>query len=38
VYTDELLSILNVLVSKDAVKSKTVTSPIDHFSRYAVAY
>jgi len=38
VYTDELLRILNVLVSTDANKSKTVTSPIDHFSRYAVAY
>jgi hypothetical protein len=38
VYTDELLKILNVLVSTDAAKSKTVTSPIDHFSRYAVAY
>jgi hypothetical protein len=38
VYTDENLKILEVLKSLDLFKSKTVTAPIDHFSRYAVAY
>jgi hypothetical protein len=38
VYTNELLQILNILQTKDATRNKTVTSPIDHFSRYAVAY
>jgi hypothetical protein len=38
VYTDELLKILDLLPSKDAPKSRTVTGKIDHFSRYAVAY
>jgi hypothetical protein len=38
VYTDELLKILQLLPSKDATRSRTVTGKIDHFSRYAVAY
>jgi hypothetical protein len=38
VYTNELLKILDILNTKDATRDKTVTSPIDHFSRYAVAY
>lgn len=38
VYTTEKLKILEVLTSLDLFKSKTVTAPIDHFSRYAVAY
>jgi hypothetical protein len=38
VYTDEQLSILQLLFSLDYPKSEYVTSPIDHFSRYAVAY
>jgi hypothetical protein len=38
VYTTDLLKVLNVLRSVDLLGSKTVTAPIDHFSRYAVAY
>jgi hypothetical protein len=38
VYTDEKLKVLEVLRSLDLFRSKTVTAPIDHFSRYAVAY
>jgi hypothetical protein len=39
VYTDEKLNILEVLkASLDLFKKKTVTAPIDHFSRYAVAW
>ncbi|HEX2611695.1 MAG TPA: hypothetical protein VHK68_11845, partial [Gemmatimonadales bacterium] len=38
VYTDEKLKILEVLGSLDLFKKKTVSAPIDHFSRYAVAY
>jgi hypothetical protein len=38
VYTDENLKVLEVLKSLDLFRSKSVTSPIDHFSRYAVAY
>jgi hypothetical protein len=38
VYTDEKLKILEVLGSLDLFKKKSVTAPIDHFSRYAVAY
>ena len=38
VYTDENLKILEVLRSLDLFSKKTVTAPIDHFSRYAVAY
>jgi hypothetical protein len=39
VYTDEKLKILEVLTaSLDLFNRKVVTAPIDHFSRYAVAY
>jgi hypothetical protein len=38
VYTNENLKILEVLRSLDLFKKKTVTAPIDHFSRYALAY
>lgn len=38
VYTSELLKVLQLLPSKDAPNSRTVTGKIDHFSRYAVAY
>jgi hypothetical protein len=38
VYTDENLKILEVLKSLDLFNKRTVTAPIDHFSRYAVAY
>jgi len=38
VYTSELLKVLDILRSTDLFGSRTVTAPIDHFSRYAVAY
>jgi hypothetical protein len=38
VYTDESLNIRKVLRSLDLFRRKTVSAPIDHFSRYAVAY
>lgn len=38
VYTSDRLEILELLKSVDKVQTKTVISPIDHFSRYAVAY
>ena len=38
VYTDDQLKVLELLKSSDRARTKTVTSPIDHFSRYAVAY
>jgi hypothetical protein len=38
VYTDESLKVLEVLRSLDLFGSRTVSAPIDHFSRYAVAY
>jgi hypothetical protein len=38
VYTNELLKVLDILRSQDLLGPKTVTAPIDHFSRYAVAY
>jgi hypothetical protein len=38
VYTDEKLKVLEVLRSLDLFGAKTVTAPIDHFSRYAIAY
>ncbi len=37
-YTTELLKVLRLLPSVDLFGSKSVTSPIDHFSRYVVAY
>jgi hypothetical protein len=38
VYTTEKFKVLEVLLSLDLFRQKTVTAPIDHFSRYAVAY
>ena len=38
VYTDEALSILELLKSRDVSRRQTVTAPVDHFSRYAVAW
>jgi hypothetical protein len=38
VYTDESLNILEVLRSLDLFQKRTVSAPIDHFSRYAVAF
>ncbi len=38
VYTDENLKILEVLRSFDLFGNRSVTAPIDHFSRYVVAY
>lgn len=38
VYTDEKLKVLEVLRSLDLFSKKSVTAPIDHFSRYAIAY
>lgn len=38
VYTNEKLKVLEVLRSLDLFGSRTVTAPIDHFSRYAIAY
>ena len=38
VYTTEQLNILEQLKSDDRAQAKTVVSPIQHFSRYAVAY
>lgn len=38
VYTTEKFKILEVLRSLDLFRQKTVTAPIDHFSRYVVAY
>jgi hypothetical protein len=38
VFTTEDLKILEVLRSLDLFRTKTVSAPINHFSRYAVAY
>jgi hypothetical protein len=38
VYTTEQLRVLEALKSLDLFRKKSVTAPIDHFSRYAVAY
>lgn len=38
VYTNEGLGILQVLQSLDNIFSRKVTAPLEHFSRYAVAY
>lgn len=38
VYTTEKFKILEVIQSIDLFNKKKVTAPIDHFSRYAVAY
>ena len=38
VYTTDKLEILEILRSLDFLRQRIVTAPIDHFSRYAVAY
>ncbi len=38
VYTDENLDVIEVLKSKDSVRGETVSAPLNHFSRYAVAW
>jgi hypothetical protein len=38
VYTTDDLKILQLLESLDISREKRVTSPLDHFSKYAVAY
>jgi hypothetical protein len=38
VYTNERLSILDVLLSVDNLFNRTVSADLEHFSRYAVAY
>ena len=38
VYTSDLLEILEVLTSIDNLLAKRVSAPLDHFSRYAVAW
>lgn len=38
VYTTEKLKIVEIFRSLDLFSKKTVSAPIDHFSRYAVAY
>ena len=38
VYTTEQLKVLEILRSLDLLKSRIITAPIDHFSRYAIAY
>lgn len=38
VYTDESLKVLQILLTLDLRLTRTVSAPIDHFSRYAIAY
>ena len=38
VYTDDLLKILETLISLDLKQTKTVGAPLSHFSSYMVAY
>ena len=38
VYTSEQLEVLEILKSLDVLRARTIAAPIDHFSRYAVAY
>jgi hypothetical protein len=38
VYTNERLGILQILQSIDNILSRKVSAPLEHFSRYAVAY
>lgn len=38
VYTDENLNVIEVLQSKDSSRGDTVSAPVNHFSRYAVAW
>jgi len=37
-YTTDLLRILELLSSSDNASSRTVSAPVEHFSRYAVAW
>ena len=38
VYTTEQLKVLEILKSLDLLRARIITAPIDHFSRYAVAF
>lgn len=38
VYTDNLLNLLKILKSLDLSGQKLVTAPLEHFSRYAIAF
>ena len=38
VYTTEQLKVLEILKSLDLLRARIITAPIDHFSRYAIAY
>ncbi len=38
VYTDDLLKILETLISLELKQTKTVSAPLSHFSSYVVAY
>jgi hypothetical protein len=38
VYTSERLNILQILLSLDNILAQKVSAPLEHFSRYAVAY
>ena len=38
VYTTEQLKVLEILRSLDLLKERIIAAPIDHFSRYAVAF
>lgn len=38
VYTTEQFKVLEILRSLDLLRLRIITAPIDHFSRYAVAY
>jgi hypothetical protein len=38
IYATEQLELIEVLLSVDLTRWKKVTAPIDHFSRYALAY
>jgi hypothetical protein len=38
VYTDNLLNLLEILKSLDLSGQKLVTAPLEHFSRYAIAF
>jgi hypothetical protein len=38
VYTDESLHVLEILKSTDQQRGESVSAPLDHFSRYAIAW
>lgn len=38
VYTDESLNVLEILKSRDQHRGESVSAPLDHFSRYAIAW